>query len=101
MNNISVDEIEKIFSLVVEKLKKDGVGNISFDLDEYWIILTNEWNDFKNVPSPSVGSFVDDVNCLKKVIGQNIIYSYSEFDRIAIVLRALSEKMAPSVTSNL
>ena len=101
MNNISVDEIEKIFSLIVEKLKKDGVDNISLDFDEYWMILTNEWNDFKNVPSPSVGSFVDDVNSLKKVLGQNIIYSYSEFDRIATVLRAISEKMAPSVTSSL
>lgn len=100
MNNISVDEIEKIFSLIVEKLKKDGVGNISIDFDEYWMILTNEWNDFKNIPSPSVGSFVDDVDCLKKVVSQNIIYSYSEFDRIATFLRAISENMASSVISN-
>lgn len=63
-------------------------------------ISVNEWNDFKNVPSPSVGSLVDDVDCLKKVVSQNIIYSYSEFDRIATVLRAISEKMAPSATSN-
>ena len=89
-------EIEKIFALVINKLKADDANNFELELNEYWLILPDEWNNFSGNPQLAIGSFKDDILNLKRAIEENEIISYSEFDRLATVLRAISEKQAPS-----
>lgn len=96
MNSISVLEIEILFKLAIEKLKKDNIEYIQFDIDEYWIILSDEWAKFTSPPKLSVGSLNEDMHYLKKSIEEKGIFTYSDFDRIATLLRVISEINAPS-----
>ena len=93
---VSVNELETLFKLVIRKLKQDNILKIDLDMDEYWVIFSNEWNIFEETPTPSVGSLVEDVEYLKKAIQENEIHSYSEFDRLASLIRFISERNAPS-----
>jgi hypothetical protein len=96
MNNISITEIEVLFQLVLARLKADNLNNIQIDTDEYWIILTSEWGDFTKSPEPAVGSLNEDISYLRKSIAENEIFTYSDLDRLATVLRAISEIEAPT-----
>lgn len=97
MNKISKKELEIIFNLILQKLSKEKIDEIEFDMDEYWIITTDEWNEFKDSPKPAVGSLKEDIEYLKKSIEYNEMISYVDFDRLASVLRAISEKKAPII----
>jgi len=96
MERISVNEIEKLFALIINKLKADDANNFELDLNEYWIVLADQWNNFNGNPQLAIGSLKDDVLYLKRAIEEDEIISYSEFDRLATVLRAISEKEAPT-----
>lgn len=96
MVNITVAELETLFKLVIRKLKKEKIENIYLDIDEYWIVLADEWSDFSTSPSLAVGSIVDDTSYLKKAIQENEISTYSDLDRIASLLHAISELLAPT-----
>lgn len=96
MSSITIKEIEALFKLIIEKLKKDKLNQIELTTDEYWIITSDEWSDFEDTPKPVVGSLKEDIEYLKRAIEENAIYSYSNFDRLAIVLRAISEMQAPT-----
>lgn len=95
MSNINVKEIEILFRLIVEKLYTDKVNQIDLATDEYWLIASDEWDDLKEAPKPVVGSLKEDIEYLKKTIEERAIHTYSDFDRLASVLRAISEMQAP------
>lgn len=97
MNKISISELEALFQLLIQKLKFDNIEEIHFDMDEYWIVLADEWNNFEKEPSLSVNSLNDDVVYLKKAIEEKQMSSYSDLDRLATILRYISERHAPSV----
>ena len=96
MTEINIKEIEVLFKLVIERLKNDRLTSVEFNNDEYWIITTDEWDRFESFPKPAVGSIKDDLEFLRATIKENVIYSYSDFDRLATILRAISEIQAPS-----
>lgn len=96
INSIETEQLEKLFNLVIQKLRKDNLKHVDFDTQEYWLISTDEWNNFNESPAPLVGSLTDDLLYLKRSIEESEIITYSDFDRIASVLRAISEKQAPS-----
>jgi hypothetical protein len=96
MNRISLNELEILFRLVIEKLKRDEVYQAELDMDEYWIITADEWNNFKVLPTLCVGSLSEDVQFLKEAISEDAMYTYSDLDRVATILRAISEMQAPS-----
>lgn len=75
----------------------DKIDDVVFDMNEYWIITTDEWNEFKDNPKPAVGSLAEDIEYLKKSIANNKINSYVDFDRLASILRAISEIKAPAI----
>ena len=97
MNKLSKTELEVFFNLVLRKLSIDKIEDILFDMNEYWIITTDEWNEFKQIPVPAVGSLEEDIRYIKKSIANNEIISYVDLDRLASVLRAISEIKAPVV----
>jgi hypothetical protein len=96
MSIITVSEIELLFKLVVRKLKDDRINEIQINMDKYWIVLSDEWNDFEKTPEPAVGSLLEDAALLKNAIEDNAIHSYSELDRLSSILRYISEVQAPS-----
>lgn len=96
MTKISLEEIETIFDLIVRKLKYDNLKDFEFSTDEYWIVLADEWSDFNVSPIPAVGSLKEDIEYLRESLDKSEIVTYSDLDRIATVLRAISEQQAPS-----
>ncbi|MGC4037070.1 MAG: hypothetical protein QM764_14015 [Chitinophagaceae bacterium] len=95
MDDITIEELEILFKLIIQKLQRDKCSKIDFKGNEYWIVSSDEWMNFIDTPTPVVGSLKEDVVYLKKAIGENAIHSYSEFDRLATVLRFISESQAP------
>lgn len=93
---ITKKEIEKLFDLVLNKMTLDNVSEVDISVDEYWIITSKDWQNFEHDPKPGVGSLIEDVNFLKQSIENNEIHSYSDFDRLASILRAISESQAPT-----
>lgn len=95
-SSINVEEIEVLFAMIVKKLRSDKLDKFNFNIDQYWIILSNEWSVLKDPTAPAVGSLDEDTLYLKKAIDEGEIYSYSNLDRMAAILRAISELQAPS-----
>ena len=93
--NISIKELEKITLKTLEKLKNDGVENIEIETDNYWIILSDEWDNFDDDIQPAVGSLADDWDSLKKNVLESDIVTCVDIDRLSSILRAISQKMNP------
>lgn len=96
--NIRIEQLEFIFKLLIEKAKNDQIKTLSIDIDYYWIIMSDDWEDFSSnsTPDPAVGSLVDDWESLQKILTQEHIVTYVDYDRFASILRAISETIMPS-----
>lgn len=88
---LKIEELETLILNTLKKLKDNKFNEFSFDYDEYWIIETDEWNKFDTEPKPVVGSLTDDINYLKMVLSEDLVISYLELERVASILRAISE----------
>lgn len=97
---IKIEDIELLLTKTIKKLKEDKHTEFSFEYDEYWIITTDEWNKFDAEPKPAVGSLNDDINFLKSVIKEDLNISYLELERLASILRALSEVLTADASSS-
>ncbi len=51
MRKVNINELEDLFKLILDKLRIDGVNDINIDFNDYWLILTDEWNNFKEALS--------------------------------------------------
>ena len=96
MKKLTLEDLEAILKMVVLKLKNENLTSFSFDNDKYWIIMTDEWNDFSKTPEQAVGSLFDDIEYLKNSIKNGEIITFLDFDRVASILRAISENQAPT-----
>jgi len=98
-NTITVEQLSRIFELLIQKLRADNVEKIDVPMNEYWYIGSDEWANFKDDLTQLVGSLDDDWDSIKSVIdGQNII-SYLDFERVGFILRAISETIIPTSKS--
>lgn len=96
MVKITALEIEQLFKLMIEIIQKEGIDEFEIPVDEYWVVLTDEWNNFKITPELGVGSLEEDIKFLKEAIQEGEMFSFIEFEKVAQVLRAISEKMVPT-----
>jgi hypothetical protein len=62
-------------------------------MDMYWVVHQPEWTDLQHEPKLSVGSLKDDWEALQQVLEGQMPTSV-DFDRLASVLRAVSERLA-------
>ena len=95
MTSISTSDLKVLFELLISRLEEEKILEVEFKMDEYWIIATDDWDNFEEVPAPVVGSLSDDIESLKKPIS-NDFFSFVDFDRLASVIRAISEQKAPT-----
>ncbi len=97
---IRVSDLEKIFDLIIKKLQFEGVESIDLGgIDFYWEVDSSDWTNFgKKVEASVVGSLRDDVKSLKELLkDKDRPTTYVDFDRVAAVLRFISEKQNPGV----
>ena len=94
---ITVNEIELICKSLIQKLKNHGIEYVDIDTDYYWIVTTDEWDDFTSSPDEiSVGSLIDDWESLKKILEQQNIVTFVDYERFANILRAVAEAITSS-----
>lgn len=95
MKTIKVNDLKKLFQMIIEQLKiLEGVDEIDVDKDMYRFVPTDKWQSFEQ--QPLIGSLFDDVDELKKLLSDtDRVISYVDFDRIASVLKYISEKLNP------
>lgn len=92
---IKLEEISSLFELIIKKLQKENIEDIEIEEYLYWFINSDNWNVDKENPEIEVGSFKDDWEGLLKCIDRNEIVTYVEFDRLASILKVMSNKLAP------
>lgn len=92
---ITKEKLENIFKKLIEKLTDEKVGDIVIENDLYRFVPTDVWSSYeKNVILE--GSLFDDIDSLELLLADSKRFcTYVDFDRIASVLRAISEKLAP------
>lgn len=93
---ISVEEIEQVFHRLIEKIKEDKIQFLDIETDYYWIITSADWDNFASEPTIAVGSLIDDWDSLQKVLRDECITTYLDYERFASILRAISETITPS-----
>lgn len=94
---VTIDELETYFELLIKACKKQNMTSFTIDADYYWLVAQDERCDFKKVPTDlNVGSLVDDVDSLKKLLSEPEILSPVDIDRLANVLNALSDSIEKS-----
>lgn len=96
--NITVSELRILFEKLMKKLEENGISSLDInEVDYYWIVLAPEWTNFQSADVElAVGSLVDDWESLQKVFSGEHIPTYLDFDRMAAILRAISETIIPT-----
>ncbi|CAD0002111.1 hypothetical protein [Flavobacterium chungangense] len=95
MKKIEIKELEIIFFKIIEKLKSEGCDELTFDDDFYRIIPTEKWDSYEEdiIHEASLFDDLDSVKLLKN--DSTRILTYVDFDRVASILRAISQKNNP------
>ncbi|WP_400190414.1 hypothetical protein [Hymenobacter sp. B81] len=96
--HITVYELEILFRQALTYLRANSLDSqFSLDTDYYALLPTDKWEDMENLAKPEVviGSLVDDVTELQRVATQTIPFTSVDLDRLASVLRALSQSISP------
>ncbi|MCP4600247.1 MAG: hypothetical protein GY847_06895 [Proteobacteria bacterium] len=89
---ISLQELEKCFSILFRLLYEGGFREVRpSNYDYYWCVLTKESFMFNKEPELAVGSLDDDIEELKKLAKDPSRVSSVDFERLAAVLKYLSE----------
>jgi hypothetical protein len=95
MRTINLDNLEKAFEQIILKLKREEIEEIQLTEDYYKFIPTDEWSNLEE-DVILVGSLIDDIDSLYKVLNEpHQTFTYVDFDRIASILRAISETLNP------
>jgi hypothetical protein len=95
MRKLSITELEIIFKKVIKKLEDERVKELVFKNDFYRLVPTDKWDSYEeNIIHEA--SLFDDLESLKLLISDSKRNTtYVDFDRLASVLRAISENNNP------
>ena len=100
MEKIKVDVLEKVFEKIIAKLKFEDITEIELPYDFYRIIPSDSWEYSKDLDGDKtvsdVGSLSDDNKWIIKLANDDRgICTYVDFDRVASLLRIISEVRNP------
>lgn len=94
---MSLDEIEACVSMLMQHARSRGVTHVdSASHDFYWTTLSDEWVDLGKVPRVATGSLHDDILELRKLLSEPSRASVVDMDRVASVMRLLSQVLQDS-----
>ena len=93
---ITVNEIKHIFEHLIQRISDDKIEFIDIETDYYWFITSDEWDNFSSTPNMAIGSLIDDWISLQKILRTEHMVTYLDYERLASILRAISETIAPS-----
>ena len=105
MDSIKVSELKILFERVIEKLEEEYGKDTELELktSAYRIIPTEHWADFDkpenwfSASQISLGDLTDDLLELKKMLkSRDRLTTFVDFDRLASILREISEIENPA-----
>ncbi len=96
MENISLVELDLLFKVVLDNLKRSNIKELSFEDDNYWSVPSEDMGSFPDKPELEVGSLHDDINFLKSLIEENYQTDFLELERLASLLKFMSKKLCSS-----
>jgi hypothetical protein len=91
MIKIDKKQLHIFFEKIIDFLPSE----VTISEDNYWIIGSDEWTIFSREVVPDVGSLNDDWYFLYQLISEKREVSSSDLDRLASILRAISEEINP------
>ena len=92
---LSITELKILFEQIITKLEDEDVKSVKFNDDTYRFIPTDKWNSFEE-DTIEIGSLYDDIESLKLLVrDRDRPCTYVDFDRLASILRAVSEIQNP------
>jgi len=95
MREITTKDLKRLCELIIKKLEWEQVTNVQIETDLYRFIPTDKWSSFEDTEILT-GSLYDDIDSLKRLLADNDRpTTYVDFDRLASVLRALSQEINP------
>ncbi|SEL33896.1 hypothetical protein SAMN05444354_105259 [Stigmatella aurantiaca] len=91
---IQLLQLAMLAKKLVEDYEARGYGTVPIDdMDMYWVVQPPEWTDLHHEPKLSTGSLKEDWEALQRVLDGQMPTAV-DFDRLAAVLRAVSERLA-------
>jgi len=96
MGVIRTQDLKKAFERIINKLEYENIEEVKLETDWYKFIPTDEWENFgKDVIA--VGSLQDDLESIALLVHNAARpCTYVDFDRVASILRAISQKNNPA-----
>ena len=97
MKEVKIEMLREVFNRIIKKLEYENVKSIVISEDLHNIIPTNKWSIYNN-PQDVVmmSSLVDAIENLEQLaIDKNRVCTYVDFDRLASLLRIISEIRNP------
>ena len=95
---ITKRQILQILEKVTKRIEDENFDSLDIDDDWYHFIPTNTWKNMEH--DIHIGSLFDDINSLKLLIKDDKRpCTYVDFDRVASLLRFISEENNPSSSS--
>ncbi len=91
---INVDTLEKIFEKIIEKLRFEKIDELELETAHYVVVSSETWTNFDNYEIDSC-SLTDDIEWLNKIILEDKVCTYVDFDRLSNLLRAISQERNP------
>ena len=104
MNEIKISELKILFNKVIDKLEseKGAEGQIELETIIYRLVPTEKWNKFEkpedwfSASEIDQGDLNDDLMELKKLVDdKERVCTYVDFDRLASILREISQMENP------
>jgi len=87
---VKIDDIEKVASLLLSKLKESKGNEIELNNDFYWDISEEElYNPYQDPKNITLGQLSDDLEEIQRLIKSDDAITY-DLKRLASILKALS-----------
>lgn len=96
MKQVHISDLKKAFARIIEKLESEGVSEIITTQDFYNLIPTDSWEIYRDKPDIVIGSLSDDIDSISELVNNpDRECTYVDFDRVASVLRLISQIQNP------
>lgn len=94
---VKLNELKYSCDILINKAKDSGFDEIEIDSDNYWLISSDEREEFSSdTPNLCVGSINDDIESLKNILEGINPPTPVDFDRLANLLIAVGQRISTS-----
>jgi hypothetical protein len=99
MNELVIerDNLKKAFDAIFSKIAGSLDSSISISNDYYLNIPMDEAYNVSNSVMPSIGSLYDDWENLMRVINEQQPVTFVDVDRLASIMKAISQELNPPI----